>query len=94
MLATGAGVWMLLSITPSVFTYINDASSVNSEDHLIRRIDSAAVPGAFYIRMGIDTEDGKYLSYMYPDEVLQSGGKYTFTLLPSSNFVLTAQRVE
>jgi hypothetical protein len=88
-LAAIGGIWMILSILPSVITY-NSTSSPIIEAHKITHIVSAAVPGAFYIHMGISTEDGKHLSYWYPSEVLQAGSEYSFTLLPDSDFVLKA----
>jgi hypothetical protein len=85
---------MLASITHSVFRYVSDPSSVSIEEHVVRHINSAAMPGAFNIRIGIETEDGKYLSYLYPDQVLRTGNKYSFTLLPNSDFVLKAETVK
>jgi hypothetical protein len=41
--------------------------------------------------MGIDTEDGEYLTYWYPSQALQTGSEYSFTLLPGSDFVLKAE---
>ncbi len=44
--------------------------------------------------MGISTDDGKHLSYRYPDEVLQTGVKYSFKILPDTDFVLSSQKVD
>jgi hypothetical protein len=92
-LATIGGLWMILSIVPPLIAY-NSASSATVEVHKIAHIDSAAVPGAFYIHMGISIEDGKHLSYWYPNDVLQTGGEYSFTLLPNSDFVLKAEQTK
>jgi hypothetical protein len=88
-LAVTGGLWMILSIVPSLIAY-SSASSASVEVHKIAHIDSAAAPGAFYIHIGITTEDGRHLSYWYPNEDLQTGGEYSFTLLPNSDFVLKA----
>jgi hypothetical protein len=93
-LAAAGGLWMIVNIVPSLIIYKKDPSSVRIEAHTISHIDSAAVPGAFYIHMGISTDDGKHLSYWYPTQVLQTGSKYSFTILPNSNFVLKAEPVE
>ena len=88
------GLVMLVSIAPPLFSYSVGGSSAVTESHTITHIDSAAMPGAFYIHMGITTDDGKHLSYWYPDQVLQTGNKYSFTILPNSDFVLEVQPVE
>jgi hypothetical protein len=90
-LATIGGLWMIIGITPSLMIYKTNPSSANVEVHTISHIDSAAVPGAFYIHMVISTDDGKHLSYWYPSLVLRTGSKYTFTLLPNSDFVLRVE---
>ena len=64
-----------------------------TETQVIDHIDSAAMPGAFYFHMTIKTEDNTSLSFWYPDQILQAGHKYLFTLLPGSNFVLSAHEM-
>ncbi|ANV99356.1 hypothetical protein LMTR13_03345 [Bradyrhizobium icense] len=85
---------VLVEIIPSVISYAFDPSSAKVEIHKIAHVNSAAMPGAFYIRMGIHTDDNQDLSYWYPDQILQTGGTYSFTLLPNSDFVLKAQLIE
>jgi hypothetical protein len=41
------------------------------------------MPGAFYFHMTIKTEDNTSLSFWYPDQILQAGHKYIFTVLPA-----------
>jgi hypothetical protein len=93
-LAAIGGLWMMVSIMPSFIAYKTDPSKVSVQIHTISHIDSAAVPVAFYIHMGIYTEDRKHLSFWYPNEVLQTGQRYTFTLLPDSDFVLSVQSAD
>jgi hypothetical protein len=92
-LAAVAGLWMMANVVPSLIAYDSDPSSASIEVYRVGHIDSAAVPGAFYIRMGIRTEDGQYLAYWYPRQVLQTGSEYSFTLLPNRDFVLKAEPV-
>jgi hypothetical protein len=90
-IAVVGGLWMIIGIVPSLITYKMNPSTASVEVHTISHIDSAAVPGAFYVHMGIGTDDGKHLSYWYPTQVLQTGSRYSFTLLPNSDFVLKAE---
>ena len=85
---------MIFSVMPSLIYYKTNPSGATVEVHKISHIDSAAVPGAFYIHMGISTDDGKHLSFWYPKEVLQTGSSYSFTILPNSDFVLKAELVK
>jgi hypothetical protein len=90
LLAVIVGLWMASSFFPSLITFIRDPSNVKTEEHVVGRTDSVALPGAFYVHMDVHTDDGKTLSLMYPDPILQVGHRYLFTLLPESDFVLTA----
>jgi hypothetical protein len=92
-LAVISGLWMILSLAPSAISYKTNPSSAIVEIHKISHINSAAVPGSFYIHMGIKTDDGKDLSFWYPKEVLQTGSSYSFTILLNSDFVLKAEPV-
>jgi len=85
---------VMVKLIPSVVSYAFNPSSTTVEVHKITHIDSAAMPGAFYIRMGIQTDDNMHLEFWYPDQVLQTNNKYSFTLLPKSDFVLKAEPVE
>ena len=82
---------MLAEFIPSVFSYASDQAHAVTEVHLIKQINSPSMPGAFYVYMGILTDDRRHLSFSYPDTILQVGHKYRFTLLPNSDFVLEAK---
>jgi hypothetical protein len=86
-----AGLWMLAGIAPSLLVYESGQSPAASEVDVISHVDSAAVPGAFYIHMSIQTSAKSDLSFWYPDQILQAGHKYIFTILPNSNFILSAR---
>jgi hypothetical protein len=46
-----------------------------TEVRVINKINAPALPGAFYIYMSILKDDKKYLSFWYPDHILQTGLK-------------------
>jgi uncharacterized oligopeptide transporter (OPT) family protein len=88
-----AGIYRFANIAPSIASYVlREAPAVN-EVHTITQINSPALPGAFYIYMSILTDNKHYLSFTYPNEVLQVGHRYIFTILPNSNFVINANEV-
>jgi hypothetical protein len=85
-----AGMFLLANVAPSIALYALRRSPAVTEVHTITHIDSPALPGAFYIYMNISTDDKTHLSFSYPHQILQTGHKYLFTMLPNSNFVLSA----
>jgi uncharacterized protein YneF (UPF0154 family) len=93
-LAAITGLFLLVYVARPVFSYELTHAPPVTEQHVVNHINSAAMPGAFFIHMQVQTDDTKSLSFWYPDTVLQAGHRYTFTLLPDSNFVLSAQFVE
>ena len=85
---------MIVSVVSPLITYKMDPSSASVEIHRISHIDLATMPGAFYIHMGISTDDGKQVSYWYPTQVQQTGSEYSFMLLPDSDFMPKAEPVK
>jgi hypothetical protein len=85
------GMYLLAHMAPSAASYSFGWAAAVNEVHMVRQIRSPAVPGAAYTYVSILTDDEKYLSFSYPDQTLQAGHKYVFTLLPDSNFVLSAK---
>jgi hypothetical protein len=93
-LMTIAGIGLAASIVPPMALYVLQGAPAVTEVHVVRQVSAPAVPGASYIYLSILTDDKRDLSFSYPDTSLQVGLKYRFTLLPSSNFILTAQPAE
>lgn len=92
-LAATIGFVMLAYIVPPLLSYELSQKPPLTEAHVVNYIDSAAMPGAFFVHMQVKTDDRRSLSFWYPDTVLQTGHKYSFTLLPDSNFVLDAKEL-
>ena len=88
-----AGSAMMVEFVPSLLLYASNQTTAVTEVRAIKQINSPAVPGAFYMYMSILADDKKYISFWYPDMILQSGHTYLFTLLPNSDFVLEAKEV-
>jgi hypothetical protein len=86
-----AGLSVLATIAPSAVDYSVDHSSVSKQVHVLTHVTAIAFPGASFAHIGIETDDNQYLSFWYPDQTLKVGQRYIFTLLPHSNFVLSAQ---
>jgi hypothetical protein len=85
------GIYLLVHITPPVTSYSLGWAAAVDEVHMSRQVRSPAVPGAAYTYVSILTDDKKHLSFSYLDQTLQAGHKYIFTLLPDSDFVLSAK---
>jgi hypothetical protein len=88
-----AGLSMLGNITVPLITYYRDSSQALTELRTIKQVDSYAFLGASLTHVDILTDDNESLSMMYPNQTLIVGHKYTFTLLPNSNFVLEAMEL-
>jgi len=93
LLVAMTGAFMSVNIAPSLLLYEVAHKTPRTEVHVINQINSPAVPGAFYMYVSILTDDKHYLSFWYPDKILQVGHKYAFTILPNSDFVLEAKEL-
>jgi hypothetical protein len=89
-----AGISLAVSILPPMALYVLEGVPAVTEVHVVKQISSPAMPGAAYIYSSVLTDDKRDLSFSYPDTSLQPGHKYRFTLLPNSNFILTAELAE
>jgi hypothetical protein len=94
LLMSAAGLFLMAYLVPAVFAFEVGHNPVTTDVQTIRSISSPAMRGAFYIYMGILTDDQEQLSFEYPDPILQVGQQYTFTTyqaatLSSRQFRLT-----
>ena len=57
----------------------------------MNKLQIVALPGSTLLHVTVltDSEEHPSLSYWYPSSTLRSGEKYSFSLLPNSEFVLS-----
>jgi hypothetical protein len=94
LLMTATGVYMAADIAPPLFSYAIAHRPAIVETDVVRAVTSPAMPGAFYVYMGVSTINDKHLSFSYPSPILQAGHNYMFILLPNSNFILMARQID
>lgn len=90
----GGSVW-LINIGAGIKAYLATNSFVTIEATM-NKLQIVALPGSTLLHVTVLTDNGEYpsLSYWYPRNTLRSGQKYSFKLLPDTNFVMSVETVE